>query len=213
LTSIAVGRLLHALEERIRQTQDPGLLAFIDGKPLLVGGPSKDCDARFGRAAGHQGKGYKWHAVWRGRAVPEVWEITPLNVSEKMAARELLQRLEGACYVLGDGNYDSNGLFDLAGELGFQLVVPMPDPNAGKGHHYQSPYRLRCIELMRGEFGQSLYRARGEIERCFGNAGWFAGGLGPLPLWVRRHHRVLTWVWAKLLINGIRILRNQGLAA
>jgi hypothetical protein len=58
--------------------------------------------------------------------------------------------------VLGDGGYDGNALFDVAGAAGSQLVVPMPDPNAGKGHHYQCPYRLRCIDLMRDAFGQSL---------------------------------------------------------
>jgi hypothetical protein len=35
----------------------------------------------------------------------------------------------------------------------------------------------------------------------------FAGGLGPLPAWVRRLPRVRTWVWAKLLINAVRIWR------
>ncbi|HEY7311236.1 MAG TPA: hypothetical protein VH643_17880, partial [Gemmataceae bacterium] len=39
----------------------------------------------------------------------------------------------------------------------------------------------------------------------------FAAGLGPLPAWVRRLHRVRTWVWAKLLINGVRIVKKQGL--
>lgn len=213
LHSMAVGLLLRALEERIRKTQDLRLLAFLDGKPLLVGGPSTDPDAGFGQAAGHKAKGYKLHAVWGGRALPETWEITPLNVSEVVVAEDLLRRLDGVCYVLADKGYDANRLFDVAGARDFQLVVPMPHPNAGQGHHYQSPYRRRCIELVRGEFGQSLYAARGQIERCFGNAGSFAGGLGPLPPWVRRRHRVLTWVWAKLLINGIRILRNQGLAA
>jgi hypothetical protein len=212
LHSMAVGLLLRALEECIRKTQDPRLLALLDGKPLLVGGPSQDPDAGFGQAAGHKAKGYKLHAIWAGRAVPEVWTVTALNVSEQVVARELLPAVSGTvAYVLGDGGYDGNALFDVAGAAGSQLVVPMPDPNAGRGHHYQSPYRLRCIDLMRGEFGQSLYAARSAIERSFGNAGAFAGGLGPLCNWVRRWHRVFTWVAAKLLINGVRILRNQGL--
>ena len=44
-----------------------------------------------------------------------------------------------------------------------------------------------------------------------GRANHFGGGLGPLPAWVRGQDRVRTWVWAKLLINGIRILKRQGL--
>src|SRR5262245_12036594 len=39
------------------------------------------------------------------------------------------------------------------------------------------------------------------------------GGLGPLPAWVRRHHRVHRWVWAKLIINGVRVVEKHGLAA
>lgn len=210
---IAVGMLLRALEERLREHQDPRLLAFLDGKPLLVGGPSKDPDVGFGQAAGHKAKGYKLHALWAGRAVPEVWTVTALNVSEKVVARDLLGRFGNVCYVLADGNYDANGLFDLAGERGYQLVVPLTKPGAGQGHHYQSPYRLRCIELVRGEFGAGLYEARRQIERSFGNAGSFGGGLGPLPNWVRRAQRVFTWVWTKLLINGVRILKKHGLMA
>ncbi len=35
---LAVGLLLRALEDRLRAAQDPRLVAFLDGKPLLVGG-------------------------------------------------------------------------------------------------------------------------------------------------------------------------------
>jgi hypothetical protein len=210
---IAVGMLLRAVEERIRAHGQPRLLSVLDGKPLVVGGPSKDPDATFGHGAGHMAKGYKLHAIWGAGAVPDAWEVRPLNVSEKVVARALLPRAGGAGYLLVDGNYDANGLFDVAAAHGYQLVAPLTAPNAGKGHHYQSPHRLRCIELLRGPFGRAVFGERKRIERCFGNAGAFAGGLGPLPNWVRRLHRVVTWVWAKLLINGIRILRKQGLMA
>ena len=73
---------------------------------------------------------------------------------------------------------------------GYQLVAAQRDNNPGSGHHYQSPYRLRCIALLRAPFGAAFGRAllaqRGAIERAFGNATAFAGGLGPLPAWVRR---------------------------
>ena len=77
------------------------------------------------------------------------------------------------------------------------------------GARLPEPWRLRCVERMRGraksDFGPSLYGMRTGIERSFGNATSFGGGLGPLPAWVRRLHRVRTWVWAKLLINAARI--------
>jgi len=210
---IAVGMLLRALEDRIRAFGAPRLLAFIDGKPFEVGGPSKDPDAGRGYAAGRMAKGYKIHAIWADRAVPEAWAVTPLNVSEKTVAYELMARAGGGGYLLGDGNYDGNRLFDAAAARGYQLIVPLTAANAGKGHHYQSPHRLRCIDLLRGAFGKEIYAERRRIERAFGNAGSFGGGWGPLPSWVRRLHRVVTWVWAKLLINGVRILRKQRLMA
>jgi hypothetical protein len=43
--------------------------------------------------------------------------------------------------------------------------------------------------------------------------GSFGGGLQPLPNFVRRPRRVALWVTAKLVINGLRICKNHGLAA
>lgn len=213
LDSVGVGLLLRALEQRLRDHCDPRLIAFWDGKPLLVGGFSKDKDSRFGRAAGHIGRGYKLHAVWSRRPVPETWEVTPLNTSEKEVARRLIKQLGHGGYLLGDGNYDASDLFDKAAERGYQLVVPLPaGENPGSGKHYQSPYRLRSIAMMQQEFGQQVYRLRIRIEQEFGNASTFAGGLPlSLPAWVRGLPRVRSWVWAKLLINGVRIIRNNNL--
>ena len=163
-------------------------------------------------------KGYKLHTVWSNRAMPESWEVTSLKVGETTVAGGLFEQLRGGGYVLADGNYDSSKLFDQAAESGYQLVVPIEHKNAGKGHHYQSPHRQRCIEMMRqdkgiSDFGRQLYRMRSAIERSYGNATSFAGGLAPLPNWARRLKRVRFWVWGKLLINAVRILKNKGLTS
>jgi hypothetical protein len=207
---VAVGLVWRALEARLRAAGDPALVAFVDGKPLPVGGCSKDPDARFGRAAGHVGRGYKLHAVWSTRPVPEAWEVTPLSGDEKAAAGRLVGQLGHGGYLLADGNYDASHLYDAAAARGYQLVAPCRKAKApGCGKHYQSPHRLRSIALLGAPFGapfgRALYRGRAAIERSFGNATAFAGGLGPLPACVRRLGRVRTWVWAKLLINAARI--------
>lgn len=208
------GPLWRALEQRLRGSGRPALVAFVGGKPLPIGGCGKGPDARFGRGAGCVAEGYKLHAVWSTRPVPEAWELTPLNANEKEVARRLLGQLGYGGYLLGDGNYDASYLYDAARERGYRLVAPFRKAaNPGCGKHYQSPHRLRSIESMRGDFGRALYRARTAIERSFGHAGSFGGGLGPLPAWVRGLARVRTWVWAKLLINAARILRHQGLTA
>jgi hypothetical protein len=210
LRDLAVGLLLRALHDRLRQAGRQSLVGYLDGKPLPVGSRSKDPDAR---PKGPLGPGYKLHAVWTTQPVPAAWAVTAAGVGEAPAAERLVGRAGGAGYLLADGNYDSNPLFDEAAAAGYQLVVPSWRPHAGQGHRYQSPHRLRSIALAGTDFGRQLYAWRGQIERSFGNAVSFGGGLAPLPAWVRRHHRVHSWVAAKLLINGVRIVRKQGLAA
>jgi len=201
------------LEDALRGESGHGLLSIVDGKPLFVGGCSKDPDARKGYGAGQQGKGYKIHLIWSNHCVPEAWDVTSLNRSEPVVAGELLPQVDEGGYLLADGNYDTNPLHDTAARRGYQLLANDRRTNAGKGHRRQSLTRLRGIALRRTPFGKALLAYRDEIERTFGQVTSFAGGLGPLPAWVRRHRRVRTWVWCKLLINATRIQRKQQLAA
>jgi hypothetical protein len=209
---LAFGLFLNLLSDRLRGPDLPPLLLMLDGKPLLTGGCSQDADAGLGRAAGHVGRGYKLHVLWGGRAMPEAWEITSLTEHEMHPAALLLAQLPGG-YVVADANYDANELYDRAGACQYQLIAQPRRDHPGRGHHYQSPYRLRGIALWQSDFGQRLFARRRSIERYFGNASCFAGGLSAaLPSWVRRRHRVQTWVWAKLAINAVRI-HCQALAA
>ena len=205
---VAVGWLWCAIERRLRESsgEHPGLIAFLDGKPLPIGGASKDPDAGYGRAAGVMAKGYKLHAVWSNRAMPETWEVTPMNTGEKTVAHRLIPQLHSGGYLLADGNYDSSKLFDAAWRQQYQLVTPLPRGQAGAGHHYQSVHRHHSIALMQRRCGERLYAFRATIDRLYGNATSFGGGLSPLPAWVRGLARVRTWVWAKLFINAARII-------
>lgn len=211
--SVGMGLFWRRLEEALRGASYGGLLSIVDGKPLFVGGCSKDPDARWGYGAGMHGKGYKLHTIWCGHDLPDAWEVTPLNRGETVVAAELLTQVCAGGYLLADGNYDTNALHEAAGQRGYQLLAQDRRPNAGQGHHRQSVFRLRGIDLRNRPFGQALLAYRSEIERDFGQATTFAGGMGPLPAWVRRESRVRTWVWSKLLINATRILVKQQLAA
>lgn len=207
---LPVGAVLRALEQRLRADGAVPLLTLLDGKPLLVSNVSKDPDAQRGRAAAGMGKGYKLHTLWARRPLPQAWELTPLNTAETVVAQRLLPQASGAGYLLADGNYDSSPLYDTAAAAGYQLLTPLP-ANAGQGHRYQSPHRLRVRDLWQGEFGRSLYGLRIGIEQAYGQAVAFGGGLAALPAWVRGQARVRTWVWAKLLINAVRILKHKDL--
>jgi hypothetical protein len=182
---------------------------IIDAKALPVSGVSKDADAGYGRGAGGMQKGYKLFAVWSNGPLPTAWGLAPMNKSEKSMARQLIPDLPGEGYLLGDPEYDSNALFELAHEAGYQLVTPKRQKHRGVGHRRQSPYRLRSIELMKGQFGKALYRYRRQIEREFGNLTNFGGGLTCLPAWVRRFPRVRNWLHAKLLVNAARWFKNH----
>lgn len=210
---VAVGVFRRAVELAIRDGREPALVAFIDGKPLSIPAISGDPDAGFGRGAGEKSKGYKLHAVISDGPMPEAWEVTPINVAETKVADLLIGQLGHGGYLLGDGNYDASDVFDAAAAKGYALRTPHPEANAGKGHHYQSPHRLLSIQTSGTDFSKTLMKSRGEIERRFGALSSFGGGLAPLPAWVRRLHRVRTWVWDKLLINAARILKNQGVTS
>jgi len=213
LETSSVSTFRAALAERVRATGDPGLIMIIDGKSLTVGGCSKDPDAKYGRATRGMARGYKLHCIWSQSPFPDAWDVRPLNVDERRVAPELVVQLKGSGYLLGDTQYDSSPLHDLCSSCNYQLVAPGNRKATGRGHKYQSPHRRHALEMLRRRFGQALFGIRREIERLFGQLTSFGGGLAPLPAWVRRLHRVRRWVWAKLLINSIRIHLHQQLAA
>lgn len=210
--SVGMGLFWRMLEEALRTTKYHGLLSVVDGKPLFVGGCSKDRDARMGYGAGLHGTGYKLHVIWSRDCLPEAWTVTSLNRCEPAVAEELLTQVHGGGYLLADGNYDVGPLHEAAGQRGYQLLAEDRRPHAGQGHRPVNPFRQRGIQLRHQPFGQEWLAQRSGIERQFGQATSFGGGLGPLPAWVRRAHRVRTWIWSKLLINAVRIQSKQRLA-
>jgi hypothetical protein len=199
------GVFLNRVAARLRGEGPPAWELIVDGKPLPVGRCSKDPDAR----AGPLGKGYKLHVILGDRCWPEAWAVTAMRDYEGAVAERLLTEICGKGVLLADGNYEASRLYDAAAASGYQLLA-RPDPqDTGRGHHYQSPYRRIALRCFADGLGWALYRERGAIERAFGNAGSFGGGLGPLPNWVRRRGRVERWVWCKLAINAARIIYRR----
>ena len=202
LGTTEVQRLLYLMEQRLAQLRQVGWVCEIDGKALVVGRYSKDPDAAWGSTGHGYAKGYMLHAVYDSSALPRVWSIAPLNIREPDVGRSLIRALPGGGYVLGDKAYDSNPLHEVALATGHQLVTERKLPQKGLGHRTQSRGRLRSIALLQSEFGKALYRCRDDIERSFGWLTNHACGLSPLPNWVRREHRVRSWVHAKLIIHA-----------
>jgi hypothetical protein len=214
LRSRSVRELLKTLEAKIIcPKSNDGLVWFIDGKPLPIGGCSKDRQAGYGRSAGGKAKGYKLHAIIGKNGDLASWRIAPMNKDERVMAERMLKSTKIAGYVVADGNYDSNKLFKTCDDKqNLQMVVRRRyGSKSGLGHRKQTTGRLRSKDILENpdpKFGNDLLSQRNSIERYFGNLTNWGGGITCLPSWARTYRRVHRWVQAKLLLNGLRKSRS-----
>ena len=208
LRSRPIRALLDALEQRITRPANGGLYWIIDGKPLPIGGASKDRQAGYGRAARSKAKGYKLHAILNPRGEAAAWRIAPMNKDERTMAIRMVPKAGIRGYIVADSNYDSNPLHSVCDRVGnLQLVAPRRRGGV-LGHHRHAPGRLRSVALTESPFpafADGLLVERDSIERSFGHLTSWGGGLGPLPAWVRTHRRLRRWVQAKLVIHRLRV--------
>ena len=220
LRSAAVVALLDALARRVIAPAGPGLFWMIDGKPLPIGGCSKDKQAGYGKAAGGKAKGYKLHALVGSDGSIAGWRVAPMNTDERVMAERLLKAAppEVVGYIVADANYDSNKLHRVCDAHGNrQLVTPRRyGPGHGTGHREQATGRLRSIALTEGPFpafAGRLRQDRSAVERRFGHLTNWGGGLAGLPAWVRTHRRVRRWVQAKLTLTRLKPTAEIGTCA
>jgi hypothetical protein len=210
----SVMTLLDVVERTVTRPAADRLYWMIDGKPLVIGGCSKDRQAGYGRAAGTKAKGYKLHALVAADGSLAAWRIAPMNKDERVMAKRLLKTSAIQGYITADANYDSNELHKICDARGnHQLLTPRRYGAGNKvGHRAQSPGRLRSIALLENptpRFGQQLMKDRAAIERCFGNTTNWGGGMTHLPPWVRTYRRVHRWTQAKLTLTALRRKKLQ----
>jgi IS5 family transposase len=174
-----------------------GRTAAIDGRSLLVGGASKDPDARSGRAVGAMGRGYKLHAMINAAGAVVCFDVSPLNVAEQIVAKRLLTLApRGIKRVVGDKLYDSVRVHRAARAKGRRLYTPLREDRVGRR---QQPERMRVLRVIRTEPGKRLLRWRDSIERSFARMSNLGFGLKGLPAWVRRLHRAAAWITGKII--------------
>ncbi len=199
-----VRALIDAVEQTLCHRHQYDLTMLIDAKPLPVGSATKDPDAVAGFAGAGKGKGYKLHLICDSQRIPWAWSVVGMNRNEAAVAPDLVEQLpprtpEERGMLLGDTAYDSNPLYDLAGQRGWQLYAKRR-PGKQLGHRRHSPYRIRSRERTSASQWKQLENQRKGVERCFAHLTGGTLGLKPLPSWVRRLNRVRQWVQAKIII-------------
>jgi IS5 family transposase len=178
--------------------------AVVDGRPLPVGGCSKDPDARAGRSAGGMGRGYKMHALISLKHVILTYTIRPMNEAEQTVALGLVsQAPRRVTRVLGDGVYDSMRLHRRLREAGKRLYTPLREKRVGRR---QQPRRLQLFRLWQHPVGRRFLKLRDEVERAFAQTTNVGFGFKGLPPWARREHRVFRWMWGKNLLHHAWLL-------
>lgn len=200
-------QMLNQLMQTLDDAAPASLIRYLDGKPLPISRHSIDGDAKFGRGAGGKDRGYKLHAIYGCTNRPLAWSITPLNHSESHAAAALIDDQLTPGYLVGDGGYDANHLYEHAGRQQIQLFTHRRYRQAkGLGHHRHSTFRRDAIDRLTSpsSFVRDLLRDRRDVETRFAHLTNFGGGLTCLPPWVRGLHRVRLWVTAKMLIRLAR---------
>lgn len=203
--------LMEAVWKALAEGDDGPTWNFMDGRALPVGPYSQDAEAGRGIIARRFAKGYKLHVISNIDGKIAAWRVTPLNVSEKTVADELIVEAKATGWLLADGGYDAGRLYDLACRHGAVMFTPLPK-NAGGGHRPQSRMRLLAARLWEIPGAAQMYGLRTTIERQFSQLSSFGGGLGPLPPWVRGLQRVTQWVGTKLMFYHVRLTSREAAA-
>lgn len=205
-------QLLERLLREYRQALPAGAEKILDGKPLVVGGFSKDRDAKRGKVPDGWARGYKLHVlIDAGSGAVEAFRLSSMNDGEPTVAAALLRPLLDAkpwgWLVRADSNYDSNDLYGLIAAASGRLLAPRKKPQTGLGHHPQHSDRLRAITELEqaAEAAGEHKRHRNRVEQSLAHLTNLPYGLSPLPNFVRRPVRVARWVAAKILLYHLHL--------
>jgi hypothetical protein len=74
------------IEQQLKDANPPSVVRYIDAKPLVIGGCSKDKQSAYGRGAGSITRGYKLYAIADHRQGFIHWTVKAMNHSESKIA-------------------------------------------------------------------------------------------------------------------------------
>jgi Transposase DDE domain len=212
---------IEQLDREFRGQLPSGPQKICDGKPLVVGGYSKDKQATRGKVPDGWARGYKVHVLIDAvSGAFEALDVTGLDVGEPTTMRKIVQMLDLAgTTVRGDSNYDSNPLYETIAQRGGRLIAPRKKPGTGLGHgsadrspHH--PHRLLAIQELETDDTRlkEHKRERNGVEQRLAHLTNVPFGLWALPNHVRHLRRVRQWVRTKVMLYHLYLVHRRSMA-
>jgi len=218
LAKVSTQQRIAQLNDEFRARLPRSTEKVCDGKPLVVGGYSKDCDAQRGKVPNGWARGYRLHALIDSLGAIEGFDVTSMEGGEPTAMRDIVQQIDLAgVMVRADCAYDSNPLYQQIASRGGRLIATRKKPDTGLGHGQHHPHRLQAIEELEGEGNQQrlkehqLHRTR--AEQCFAHLTNLRFGIWALPNFVRRLKRVRQWIKTEILLYHLHLALSQSAKA
>ena len=108
-------QLIDAAGKSLARVEDPSHANYLDGRPFVIGGCSKDRDAKRGRMRGGKARGYRLHALVSDDQRILIWAVTAMNEAETTVARMLIEQSPSIAEVLlNDAVFEASPLYDAA---------------------------------------------------------------------------------------------------
>lgn len=206
--------MIEHVSRRLARPRESVSVVSVDGKALPISDYSTDKDATNGWGTGRFQRGYKLHGCVGDDNRFVGFQVHPMNVSEQVAARDLLDAaVKPGVLALGDTNYDSSPLHAICRARGGRLLTPLKGRARSAGQiSRMDPGRIDAMRLWdhHPEEASRLLHERDRIERVFATLGNAGDGLKGLPHWVRGLEKVRRWVTGKIIFYHARLLIKQG---
>jgi hypothetical protein len=168
-----------------------------------------DPEAKTGHGNGRFSRGYKRHALTESTGKVRGFHLTAMNGGEpRVARRHLAPHVPAGAEVLADGSDDAAPLYTAIDPQGATLLTPQKKiRRTERAWRTTCPPRRQAMEDWRDRPRQTQqrYDRRGRVELTFSALTIFAGGLAPLPAWVRRLDRDRLWGTAKITLYHARL--------
>ena len=105
--------VLTNLLDRLESAHSQQLIWRLDGKALAIAKVSFDRQARMGRGSGGFENSYRFYAIYALNNRPLAYDVYPMNVDDRVVARQMIAQLPASeGYLLAGSYVETNPLYD-----------------------------------------------------------------------------------------------------